>query len=286
MQSQFQTNPAERRYRPETVQKAAALAARLQEERRETLSQAEVDELAAEIGLDPKLMRQALEAVAHTEGTVPVARKRRSPFSLGLVCCASGVSFLILLSLLGAVRAARQSSPALVSTPPVQASILTGGSLLHNGDFEAGVMGGKRKFFPGSSSLPGWTVENGTISLLASGAGAGGHALQLGEVGRIQQIFRTVPGQIYRVTLSLSGEPGAAGRLHRVEVQAGNSAMTPSTFTEPGTGKTGAWETTSFNFRAEDVGTPLTIATAPPEGTGAGAPIIDDVRVEPVLRPY
>lgn len=287
MQSQFQTEPAERRYRPETVQKAAALAARLQEERRETLSEAEVGELAAEIGIDPKLMRQALEMVARTE--VPAStslRPRKSLAPLGIACLSSGLFLLLFFASLVGIRSAPQASPVMVMTPsgvPVGSPV--SGPLLQNGNFELGAASGKGKIAAGSSGLTGWTVENGEVSLLANVPTVGGHALRLGEASRIRQIFRTEPGQIYRVTVSLSGAPGATGRLHRIEAQAGNSSMTPSTFTEPGTGRTGSWASPSFNFRAEEVGTPLTISTAPNEGAGSSAPIIDDIRIEPVVLP-
>ena len=75
MQARFTTDEeaAERRYRPETVQKAAALAAKLQQERRETLSATEAEQLAEELGIEPELMRQALATVARSEAaTQPV----------------------------------------------------------------------------------------------------------------------------------------------------------------------------------------------------------------------
>jgi len=289
MQSQFQQEPneTERRYRPETVQKAAALAARLQEEHRSTLSQVEVDEMAAEIGIDPKLMRRALDVVARSEATTVMPVQRRNSLRpIGIACLTSGLFLIFFISLFVLRASSYASSPATVVMTPAPTTSPVSGPVIQNGNFEAGaVTEGSQKIANGSRSLPGWIVDGGGVTRLSGVPSAGNHVLRLGETGRIQQVFRTVPGQIYRVTVSLSGEPGEVGRLHRIQVQAGNSSTTSSVFTEPGTGRSGSWEQAAFSFKAEEVGTNVIIAPGPNDGTGAGKPLIDDVRIEPVGYP-
>jgi len=285
MQSQFQLeqNEAERRYRPETVQKAAALAARLQEDRRGTLSQAEVDEMAAEIGIDPKLMRQALDTVAQSEAaTVAPTRSRGSLVPLGIACIASGFFLVFLILIFWLRQSASVSSPmSMPMTPPVEAGTLVSGPLIQNGSFESGAPASTKaqKLSPGSRSLPGWTVSAGEVLRLPTTSVPGGHAIQLGENGGIQQLIPTVPNQTYRVTLSLSGQPGEIRRFHRVLVQTSNTSATPSIFTEAGTGIT-KWEQRSFEFRAENDATLLTFTPGPNDELGPGVPIIDNVSVE------
>lgn len=53
-------NTSERRYDARTQQKVIALASRLQDERRETLTAQEMEDLGQEVGLEPHFIRQAL----------------------------------------------------------------------------------------------------------------------------------------------------------------------------------------------------------------------------------
>lgn len=286
MQSHFQQeqDETERRYRPETVQRAAALAARLQEEQRGTLTQSEVDQMAAEIGIDPKLMRQALAAVAQSEGTqVHTRRQLIAPAFLAIAGIPSAFFLLCFLFFLLRAQPMSPATPVMVSTP-VEAGTLNAGRLVENGDFEAGASatGTREKLARGTRSLPGWTVLGGEVLRVSDATAQGGHAIQFGENGRIQQIIPTTPNQWYRVRLSLSGRPGDTRRFHRVQVQAGNTSGAPSVFTESNTGNAVKWEQPLFEFQAQDTATLLTISPGPSDELGAGIPIIDDVSVEPL----
>lgn len=55
------------RFHADTVQKAVALAQRMEHERRETLSLDQVTQLAEELNLDPQLLQQALAQVSAEE---------------------------------------------------------------------------------------------------------------------------------------------------------------------------------------------------------------------------
>lgn len=80
MRSHFQPDQhqSERRYQPETVQKAVALAQQLERQRRETLSLEQASEVAGELNLDPQLFRLALAQVSAEEAprTVTQAETR------------------------------------------------------------------------------------------------------------------------------------------------------------------------------------------------------------------
>lgn len=66
-------NIAERRYSRETLQKVVELAARLQEEGQEELSVGEIEAIAAEVGLEPVFVRQALAQITAEQ---PVVQKQ------------------------------------------------------------------------------------------------------------------------------------------------------------------------------------------------------------------
>lgn len=286
MQSHFQPEQeeTERRYRPETVQKAAALAAKLQEEQRGTLTQSEVDQMASEIGIDPKLMRRALAAVAQSEGTQVHTRRQLIAPAFLVIAGIPGAFFLLcFLFLLLRAQPMSPATPVMVSTP-VEAGTLNAGRLVENGDFEAGASatGTREKLARGTRSLPGWTVLGGEVLRISDASARGGHALQFGEKGRIQQIIPTAPNQWYRVRLSLSGRPGETRRLHRVQVRAGSNFGTLSVFTDGNIGNSVKWEQPSFEFQAQDSATLLTISPGPGDELGNGIPILDDVSVEPL----
>jgi hypothetical protein len=68
MRMQFQSEETpEKRYDAETVRRATVLAARLQEQHGETLSQSDAASLAEELGIDPRHMVRALEMVSREQ---------------------------------------------------------------------------------------------------------------------------------------------------------------------------------------------------------------------------
>jgi class 3 adenylate cyclase len=75
-QSDNQIQPvSERRYKPETFQKAVELASRLQLEHRETMTAQEIESIGREVGIDPAFIQQALVQLTEQQ-TMRQPRKR------------------------------------------------------------------------------------------------------------------------------------------------------------------------------------------------------------------
>ncbi|MCC2668797.1 MAG: hypothetical protein K0Q72_1268 [Armatimonadetes bacterium] len=300
------TGTAERRYRPETVQKAAALAARLQQERRETLSESEVEKLAEEIGIEPELMRQALATVAQTEAAAspvlqpaaqvgflrqPTTQTQQVSRARALLGLSIPLFFgIFTLGMIGLRSSHAPLAPTVVApmaapmelTPPVAVTktVAPAAGLLRNGGFEAaGSQLVEQSFLPGSTSISGWVVASGEVTRIPGGV-QGSYALRLGDSGSVTQRFRTVPSQRYRVSLALAGTPGPVGVQHRIEVSAPGASGYLSAFTDVA-GSTNSWERKTIEFTAEETSTQLTLSTdrSRPD---VGSPIIDDVIVTPV----
>jgi len=116
MQFQSEETP-EQRYDAETVRRATALAARLQEQQSETLSRDEAGSLGEELGIDPRHMFRALDIVSR-EGqqqqyrqTVPSLPRPRIWKSLIIGAIAAMIGLWLMRSSVAV------ASPEL--TPPV-----------------------------------------------------------------------------------------------------------------------------------------------------------------------
>jgi hypothetical protein len=285
LQSRFEAEAAtvEPRYRQETVQKAVAVAQRLQQERRETLSLSDIDDIAAEIGIDPQILRAALQAIAAKEAEAarasaaheqvrvsPAVQQRRAPLVLAgalLFGLTLGTSALLI------GRSRVTLAPPIVLPPP---TVMAPYPALANGDFELGPQ--SETTLTGDSAIPGWTVEGSAKYHPRLGRGTG--ALELSNGNGVRQVFPTIPGQSYRVTVDVSGVPQSVAAMGRVELILGNFSTIGSVFV-PARG-TGAapWNQAVLEFRAIEAGTPIQIK-GPPD---AGAPLIDNVRVMPIER--
>lgn len=104
------------------------------------------------------------------------------------------------------IVAAGSAGKCVDSVPPV--------SLVVNGSFEnpAGIY--PYQVFSTESSLPGWTVENGTVEITAGTywqAAEGAQSLDLNgifeSIGTIYQDIPTVPGQTYKLRFAYAGNP-------------------------------------------------------------------------------
>ncbi|HEU4753942.1 MAG TPA: DUF642 domain-containing protein [Armatimonadota bacterium] len=265
----------EARFDRETVARAAALAERLQEERKDGLSLAEVDALAAELGIDRHCMRQALRLLSHRKEQER-ARHSLVPLLVGTVGAALGAVFLGMLLLLG-VRAARESASVATPAAPVEAAA----PAVLNGGFESAALSrGRTEFKPGSTGLEGWTVVSGAVRLESGRASQGARSLALGASGVVRQMFRTEPGRRYRVLFDLSGEQGRIPQIHRVTATVDGYTVHGSAFTEPLGHGTPRWETVQVEIAPQEPGSVLQIQ-AEDAATGS-RPLIDNVRLEPM----
>jgi choice-of-anchor C domain-containing protein len=123
-------------------------------------------------------------------------------------------------------------APAPEPVPPaVQEEEVPEGNLLVNGSFEEGPAdeGGDAivALDAGSTAIPGWTVIRGQIDHISTfwTAADGGRSLDLNGspgCGGVAQTFATKPGQRYRVTFALAGNPtGDVKGLHLAVSAAG-----------------------------------------------------------------
>ena len=113
---------------------------------------------------------------------------------------------------------------ALLAAAPVRAEFLT------NGGFEAGAAISPTipvlAVAPGGTSLTGWTVVNGAVSIVTSDywvpiAGTRSVALSSTGPGAIQQSFPSTPGANYRLTFWIAGEPFSTPTIKHLRVTAG-----------------------------------------------------------------
>ncbi|MGV3721073.1 MAG: DUF642 domain-containing protein, partial [Actinomycetota bacterium] len=129
----------------------------------------------------------------------------------------------------------------------------------------------------GSETIPGWTVASGNVTYLMNPpAGGSSAALQLGEGGSVRQLFQTVPGQVYRLTVRVSGAPTNVNTMGRVQIVVGNVSTEAGAFTPAKGLGDPKWHEGALQFRATDSGTTVEITRQNRSGED-GSPIIDDV---------
>jgi choice-of-anchor C domain-containing protein len=164
-------------------------------------------------------------------------------------------------------------------------------NLIVNGSFEDGPVVGDAGFLPldeDSVAIRGWVVTRGQIDLQQEIGGKlkaadGKRSLDLHGspgFGGVKQPFVTKPGQKYRVTFSMSGNPGVGHEAVQLAVRAAGKKQV---FDCDMTGKTLddlKWETKTWEFTAVDTITVLEFHTAMPVTTNAfGGPLLDYVKV-------
>ena len=283
----------ETRYDLETVKRAAALAVKLQESRQNSLSQAEVDAMAAEAGIDPVCMRQALHAVRQEQalslGTQRTVSPRKARASVAL---AIGAILAVMFFVLGLYSLRSESvAPAAMAAEvlpvaPIPAIATTPTSvdtpLKKNTQKPTKTKKNGTELKWGSTALPGWKVANGRVRYLRL-PGTSDGALALGRNGKVEQLIPTVPGASYRLTYEISGEVGPEARLHRETVEAvctDNSTITQasSAFASGGPAP-GNWTQSHMDFQARDVAMRIDLGSKQP-ADGTNLPILRNIRVE------
>jgi choice-of-anchor C domain-containing protein len=163
-------------------------------------------------------------------------------------------------------------------------------NLIVNGSFETGPEF-EGSFLPvdkDSVEIRGWVVTRGQIDLQQETGGQlkaahGKRFLDLHGspgLGGVKQPFVTKVGQKYKVTFSMSGNPGVG---HETVQMAVGAAGKQEVFECDMTGKTLddlKWEQKSWQFTAVDTITVLEFHTAmPPTANPFGGPLLDDVKV-------
>jgi choice-of-anchor C domain-containing protein len=161
-----------------------------------------------------------------------------------------------------------------------------------NGGFETGTLSADpcNGAIPvGGGAITGWTVILGDIDYVTPACwtpSEGSRSLDLvgtGSVGGIEQTFDTVPGQTYRVTFDLAGNPSTLfPPATKNLVVAVDGAPHSYTFDTTGHSTTSmGWTTQSFVFVANGSSSTLSFASDMTPSTFAGA-ALDNVRVQAI----
>jgi len=155
-----------------------------------------------------------------------------------------------------------------------------------NGSFETGIEPGvfTTLLAGDNTSIPGWTVESGSVDYIGTywSASDGDRSLDLTgfNAGAVSQTFPTVVGHTYEVTFDLAGNPAGPPAVKTLEVDAGGTA---TSYNFDVTGHTLAdmgWQQETFSFTATGTSTTLTFTSL--DNTFYG-PALDNVAVTDVL---
>jgi hypothetical protein len=163
-------------------------------------------------------------------------------------------------------------------------------NLLANGGFEdvtgAVYQGwGGYTFGAGFSTLPGWTVDFGSVDVTTNASGwspaaEGQDSLDINgwEAGQISQSFSDVAGATYTVSFDYSRNAAGAPDPATADVFVGDAGVHVSSANDPSQfGTVGAmlWKADSFTFVGTGQDTITLTATVP----GNGGVFFDDVRI-------
>jgi choice-of-anchor C domain-containing protein len=161
--------------------------------------------------------------------------------------------------------------------------------LLVNGSFEEGPEFKVHKPLDADSKeIKGWIVTRGQIDVVEEHDGTwkapdGNRSLDLHGspgFGGVKQSFTSRPGQKYRVTFSMSGNPGVIFEKAQLAVEAAGKVTQFECLMQGKSNEDLKWEKKTWEFTAVDKTTVLELRTAmPPTSNGFGGPAIDDVWV-------
>jgi len=168
-------------------------------------------------------------------------------------------------------------------------------NLIKNGSFEL-AQGDPGTFITldaGSNYIDNWTVV-GTIQYVEDNidyigsywqAADGNRSLDLNgnyKPGGVQQVLTTVPGQLYKVQFSMSGNPDAERSIEKVLTVSADAESKNFYYTVTGTRTDMQWASNVWYFTATGTSTTLTFQTAI---EGAFGPALDNVAVYAVPAP-
>lgn len=154
-----------------------------------------------------------------------------------------------------------------------------------NGSFETGVEPGSFVTLSAidNSSIDNWTVETGSVDYIGTlwNASDGENSIDLSGngVGSISQTLTTVPGNTYKVTFDLAGNPDGLPAIKTLDVDV-DGVVTPFEFDVTGQSTSDmGWEEKTFNFVADNASTILSFISTTDSAFG---PAIDNVVVEDI----
>jgi choice-of-anchor C domain-containing protein len=165
----------------------------------------------------------------------------------------------------------------------VNPAAISDSNLVVNGNFELGRDAGQYLILhPGSTDLPGWTITRESVDLVQTffPAPEGHRMVDLDGTpgfGSLQQVVNTTPGQSYRLTFLLAGNPDRAPTTKRLGVRVGDKV---TEFTHDASMN---WTHQVLDFTATQPSTVLEFTSLDTEGGYCG-PMLDDVRLVPVPR--
>ena len=177
---------------------------------------------------------------------------------------------------------------ALTAAPSVAGAV----EVLVNGSFEdigAGVpegWGGLTYYAGGPVTLPGWTVNGGSVDLTSSGsfwgpAFDGNYSMDINgwDPGTISQSFATTAGQLYNVSFVYGRNVAGAPDPARATVMAGGQTLNVTAANDGsfGSGHNMIWKSGGFSFTG--TGSPTTLTLAAVTG-GNGGVFFDKVSVD------
>jgi choice-of-anchor C domain-containing protein len=161
-----------------------------------------------------------------------------------------------------------------------------------NGDFELGQNnpgpGGFSTLYNGATDIAGWTVTGHSVDWINGywQAASGTHSVDLNGLGLggISQTISTTPGQTYKLTFSMSGNPDVGPDTRTMQVSAGNaSAPFSYTFTSNDHSNMN-WVTDSLLFTATGQTTTINFASTSQQNCCWG-PALDNVSISAVPEP-
>jgi choice-of-anchor C domain-containing protein len=166
--------------------------------------------------------------------------------------------------------------------------VAIGQNLLVNSSFEEGPPLNGNPFIlleKGSTAIKGWIVTRGNIDIAGAGwqAADGKRSLDMNGVvkGGIAQTFKTIKGGRYRVTFSLSGNPGLGGGEGKLVVSAAGKSAEFVFNTAGKTEQNMGWVTRTWEFTALDSQTTLEFYSLT---EGVAGPALDNVAVVTLRR--
>jgi len=157
---------------------------------------------------------------------------------------------------------------------------------LANGGFETPPNVYPYMVFGAGLSLPGWTMESGTVEIVGTywQAAEGRQSLDLNgifeEIGTLYQDVATVPGARYRVRFALAGNPEGGPAVKSLTLTWGDSELDTLTFDT--TGRTLAdmgWEYHEYVVTAASTRSRLRFQSTSSSFCG---PALDDISVTPL----
>jgi choice-of-anchor C domain-containing protein len=172
-------------------------------------------------------------------------------------------------------------------------------NLIVNGGFELPGGSGDPTLGAGSTFIPGWVVSRDTIDYIGGSPGSCGEGLRCLDLdgtvgfGGITQTLSTIPGQEYRVTFLLSGNPARYSETEPLEKYlgvsaAGSSASFLFTVTPPLEGAPTNWTLEEWIFTAAAPSTTIEFYSLDSISLGHSGffgPALDAVGVQAVPEP-